>query len=566
MRKYNICVKTAIAVFAGLLSACSSDNDIVEDDLINPEKPVSQEMTFHAGMDAGNTTRTTFNSNNTIWAAGDAISVYNTASVDDGSNKEYSGDFGINDEVDEGEDDYTYSKEADFKGTAIKANGKGNDQFYAFYPADNGEFVPTEDGIKREAVLGNIQKAEKDTYDQSLHLMSAYSTNSSFAFNNVCALLKIKIKSAGSARPITRVKLVANPTLANMDAQKFTYTYIAGTFDANIDAYGKASVTPKNREDDETKPDTRKTYVELRVNGKDGNLSTVIPDGTYYMVVLPGTLSNGFTLLFETTSGTIYQRINPNSKKFVQNNIYSLGEYDFASGIPSNVTAFKAAEVVDLDLPSGTLWCKKNLNNENQGSIIFPKWVITGFVESESDYGASVSFGYESTKTSMGDVPSDRMTNNTLKGTYDAAYNYSGFNKKYCMPVYAQIFEFYNHFSVAYKESFTSSAPYGARFTASTGTGRSLWLPYAGSYWGGNNGGMGTQARYWSRTHTTETGTYADAYDLDLEEGTVDSKKVPVLDDHGGFLEGGSEWEDDSYVGRSIRPVVVNEQIAKIMK
>ena len=65
MRKYNINVKTAIAVFAIVLSACSSDNDIVDNNSTNQEKPVTNKtMSFRASMD-GETTRTYFNGNST---------------------------------------------------------------------------------------------------------------------------------------------------------------------------------------------------------------------------------------------------------------------------------------------------------------------------------------------------------------------------------------------------------------------------------------------------------------------------------------------------------------------
>lgn len=64
MRKYNINVKAALAVFAIVLSACSSDNDIVDNNSNNQEKTdANKSMTFYASMD-GITTRTDFNSNN----------------------------------------------------------------------------------------------------------------------------------------------------------------------------------------------------------------------------------------------------------------------------------------------------------------------------------------------------------------------------------------------------------------------------------------------------------------------------------------------------------------------
>ena len=38
MKNYNICIKTALTVFAVALSACSSDNDIVDNNSTNQKK------------------------------------------------------------------------------------------------------------------------------------------------------------------------------------------------------------------------------------------------------------------------------------------------------------------------------------------------------------------------------------------------------------------------------------------------------------------------------------------------------------------------------------------------
>ena len=83
MKNYNICIKTALAVFAVALSACSSDDDIADNNSNSQEKPVTNKtMTFRATMDDGSgsnskATRTDFNGNNTIWAANDKIYILN---------------------------------------------------------------------------------------------------------------------------------------------------------------------------------------------------------------------------------------------------------------------------------------------------------------------------------------------------------------------------------------------------------------------------------------------------------------------------------------------------------
>ncbi len=538
MKKYNINVKATLAVFAIVLSACSSDNDIVDNNSNNQEKPAANKsMTFHASMD-GITTRTDFNSNNTVWAQDDKISILNTASV----NEEYpeKGVFTIGAPAN-GE---SYTKEENFSGDKIKANGNDNDNFYAFYPATT--LSTSGNAIKASASVPTVQTATDGTYDQSLHFMSAYSTNSTFNFKNVCSLIKITLTNNTS---VCRVKVVANPTLTSMDAQEFTYTSITGNFDATIGSDGTASVTAT---------DAKSTYVELRANGDDSTAKTVIGDGTFYMVVLPTTISNGFTLLLEKTDGTIYQRIGTKITAFERNQMYDFGSFD-CSGTPSGMT--ELTNVVDLDMPSGTLWATKNLNSSNGGLLSSAK--ITGFASSETEDGGFFSWGYKQVTSALGGIyslPGLDQTNTTLAGTYEVVYTY---DQKYCMPIYAQLYELYNNITDKSTGSVStglfSSRTY-AKFTSPTG--RSLILPYAGYYYSAVNTSQNTQARYWSRTYARRTWELTSeyyAYCLDLKI----TNNVPEVDLHAG-IAGGREWHDKGEVGRTIRPVATNIQIATI--
>lgn len=546
MKKYNFCVKTALAVFAVALSACSSDNDIVDNNSNNQEKPVSNKtMTFHASMDGDgdNATRTNFNSNSTVWATGDAISILNKATVTDEPNRPASAEFEITSGVG--------SKQADFSGGPIKANGNDEDDFYAFYPS--GSF--DSDNEKMVGNIPTVQTATADGYDQTLHFMTAHSTNSNFNFKNVCALLKITLTNNTS---ISRVKVVANPTLNNVYDQQFNYTSIAGDFEATVNTDGIATATPT---------EDKKTFVELRAEGDDGTATTVIGNGTFYMVVLPATISNGFTLLLENKDGTIYQRINTKVTSFDRNQMYNLGSYDCSSTLTGMTSLGNGNDVVDLDLPSGTIWCKRNMKNNEAFLAVNIK--VTGFVDNETDYGCSVSFGKNhTTTTALYSSPS--MTSQTLKGTEDIAYSYSPFNQKYCMPIFAQWYEFYYHFSDAYKSSVTTGNGY-AEFTAPTGTGRKIKLPYAGHFFGGSRDGGGTSAAYWSRTDYGTTGgvaAYRDAYCLDMNDtsgkpvlGHTPSTVISELFNVSGAA---SIWSDDHSNGRSVRPVVTNIKIAPI--
>ena len=553
MKNYNICIKTALAVFAVALSACSSDDDIADNNSNSQEKPVTNKtMTFRATMDDGSgsnskATRTDFNGNNTIWATDDNIYIQNKASVPDETDRPAYAKFGITDGVG--------TKEAEFSGGPIRANMDGtSDQFYAYYPSSSFD-------TDNEVMTGNIptvQTPTDGTYPQTLHYMTAYSTNSTFKFKNVCALLKITLTNNTT---ISRIKVVANPTLTNLYDQQFNYTNIAGGFTATIGSDGTATTTATG---------TKNTYVELHAAG-DNTAKTSLGNGTFYMVVLPAAI-NGFTLILEDKDENVYQRVNTSRTAFARNEMYNLGSYDCTSATTlqnSGLTAL-GNDVVDLDLPSGTLWAKKNLNSKN-GLLSDP--VILGFTSSETDYGGYFSFGKESVWAVGGYAASKPgLDESTLKNAYDPAYSYASFNQKYCMPIYAQMYEFYNHFSNDYKQSFISRtlgvATDGyAVFTAPTGTGRTITMPYTGHYMGGGAlKNEHTHMSYWSRTAQDQGANlnpldWASSYCLETEEKTVNGKKVPEQVNAGG---GSNAWVDDAYTGRAIRPVATNIKIAPI--
>ena len=555
MKNYNICIKTALAVFAVALSACSSDDDIADNNSNSQEKPVTNKtMTFRATMDDGSgsnskATRTDFNGNNTIWATDDNIYIQNKASVPDETDRPAYAEFGITDGVG--------TKEADFEGGPIRANMDGtSDQFYAYYPSSSFD-------TDNEVMTGNIptvQTPTNGTYPQTLHYMTAYSTNSTFKFKNVCALLKITLTNNTT---ISRIKVVANPTLTNLYDQQFNYTNIAGGFTATIGSDGTATTTATG---------TKNTYVELRAAGDNGKAKTHLGNGTFYMVVLPAAI-NGFTLILEDKDENVYQRVNTSRTAFARNEMYNLGSYDCTSAttlLNSGLTSF-GNDVVDLDLPSGTLWAKKNLNSKN-GLLSDP--VILGFTSSETDYGGYFSFGKKSVYSIGGYAGSKpELDESTLKNAYDPAYSYASFNQKYCMPIYAQLYEFYNHFSNDYKQSFISRNLLGfatngyAIFTAPTGTGRTITMPYTGHYMGGSIlKNEHTHMSYWSRTAQDQGANlnpldWASSYCLETEEKTVNGKKVPEQVNAGG---GSNAWVDDAYTGRAIRPVATNIKIAPI--
>lgn len=527
MRKYNIYVKTALVVFAGLLSACSSDNDITENNPSNPETPVSnnETMTFSASMDADKVTRTDFNSNSTIWDKDDAIKIVNFANITV-SGQGTSNNSGIYSIVKHGGG---YTKDETFYGAKIATNGNDKDWFYAVYPStcpigNNGV------GTNYASIKGTVpaqQTAIKGTYDQSLHFMTAYSTNNTLAFKNVCALLKITLQNYSG---ISKVKVLSNSSDYN----------IVGDFEGEISKTGdnKGAIGILNIKTNGSQ------YVELPlpVAGDD------CQEGTFYIVVLPREILKGFTLYIERSDGTKYMRVNATLTKFERNKVYDLGTYDCTS-TPTNMAVLE--NYVDLGLPSGTLWCTKNITGSGTS---------TTFVNSSYDGGGYYAWGELAEKTEYSSstytLGSEIYSSSTLKYQYDAAYQIRG--HLYCMPTYAQITELYNNCDIT-DYTGSSNTNRGLLFT-SRKNGNTLWLPAAGymcdeGYVSGLQS-KGTKSHYWSKTlYSSNTNS---AYCLDFDGASIDG--------HGLGSEviiGAGEWYDRRLTGKCIRPVVIFKHLAQ---
>lgn len=587
MKNYNICIKTALAVFAVALSACSSDDDIADNNSNSQEKPVTNKtMTFRATMDDGSgsnskATRTDFNGNNTIWAANDKIYILNKADVDE--EHPAGGEFIIGEPA----DGSNYGKEEKFSGDKIKANGNNNDQFYAFYPAQT--LTNTSGAITASGNIPTVQTATDGTYDQTLHYMSAYSTNSTFNFKNVCALLKITLtgNDSDNTNPVCRVKVVANPTLSAMNAQEFTYTNIAGGFTATIGSNGEATTTATG---------TKNTYVELHA-ANDNTASTSLGNGTFYMVVLPAQLDNGFTLILEKKDGTIYQRINTSITAFVRNEMYKLGSYN-CSGAPANMT--ELTDVVDLGLPSGTLWATKNISEgSREGNN-----KTTSFVSNTTDVGGYFAWGEIATKSGIyvwgntspnykygrgANVSGNNTFNPSIGQGYLSRYNsFTNYQTRwfnnnettppdyveqlaseddvayltdnnFCMPIYTQIKELLENTTITHNSSVFVLTSKTTGYTAKT-----VSLP-AGGYKGDYTNPLlplfsgytydESHACYWTRTRISDAAHSYQAYYYEIwEESHLLSSNTLEYTSDGDFR---SE-------GRLIRPVVLNEAFAPV--
>lgn len=336
----NLFIKT-IPFLSILFVACSSD-DVT--DIETPSSSVNtNQMTFSASMEADDAiTRTYINSTDkkTYWSKSDKILVYNTTT-------DSKGEFSIpNDKY------VADSKNAIFTGNALSINeGEGaTNNFVALYPADANAKFTSENKVT--ATLPSRQDISKATSINTDYLfMTGRTTASNFAFKNAVSFVKVKVTSSDNFQ-ISRIKVVAN-----------ALSYIAGTFTATVKENGSSTISV-----DES---SRSTFVELY----NDDFST-IKDGTYYLAVLPSYSNTaGMTLLLEDVKGNkAYQRIKTGFS-FEQSKLYNLGSYEATdsevngktvSSVTASLGGGKTAiieNVVDLGLPSGTLWAMNDVTN-----------------------------------------------------------------------------------------------------------------------------------------------------------------------------------------------------------
>lgn len=226
--------------------------------------------------------------------------------------------------------------------------------------------------------------------------------------------------------------------------------------------------------------------------------------------------------------------------------MYNLGTYD-CSGAPTNTTGYEFA--VDLDLPSGTLWSKRNMSDANDGTF------VNDANYAEYGDGGHFSFGKTSVERSSSYALPTLADNNTLKGSDDIAY-YSKNNKRWCMPIYAQLYELYNkiYSRNSFKQKLFGSNKYDyAEFKSKRE--KTTSFPYAGyqtrSLLSTSTTDDGSRAYYWSRTYDSSTGK---AYCLVLEQSSDGNDAIIYNND----------WKADPYLGYSVLPVATNNQIAPI--
>ena len=199
---------------------------------------------------------------------------------------------------------------------------------------------------------------------------------------------------------------------------------------------------------------------------------------------------------------------------------------DNSSAVPDTRTeagkAAQAAQMVDLGLPSGTLWADRNVGADKPEA--YGDYFAWGEVAPKSEYEWSTyKYGEEwnkltkyCTESEWGkDGFTDDLTE--LEPQDDAAQVNWGGNWR--MPSLEQIEELYNNTDNTWVSNFEGTGVSGRKFTNKKDSSKFIFLPAAGYCRDAWPGSAGSGGLYWSRT--LYAGYPHLAYNLSFGSGDV---------------------------------------------
>lgn len=233
MRKYIL----LLGVFCLGLVSCMKEDVPQQDGMV----------TFSASYNDAPATKTVLEGMKPYWTPSDKISVY------DGKNNEFVNTASAN------------SATTKFKGVL---NGKGRTHYFAAYPYNESLEFSFMGMTVYNLTIPQEQTAVENTYDPKALVAIAYTKDKSFAFKNMCSLVKFTIVSDG----VTSVKLMpAGET-----------DVLAGVFNATI-LEGDPRFTLKQKY----------STVSLTGDFKKGS--------TYYIVTYPTSLQDGMSVVLNNS-------------------------------------------------------------------------------------------------------------------------------------------------------------------------------------------------------------------------------------------------------------------------
>lgn len=360
---------SVLCAVCAMFSSCQKENAV-------PAAVKTVEMSFSAvcedtkaslGSRSGSRT-------NISWAEGDEISVFdgvaNNRFVTESSGESVS-----------------------FRGMAAE----GKESYYALYPYNSSASL---NGSSIGAVVPIYQSCVPDTFDPNAGLAVSVTDGEEFSFKQATALLKFTIPAG-----CTKVG------------------YINFMAFGGVGICGNTSINPSSG--NASSGDASLVQMTRWWNQQGGE--GYIAPGTYYISIIPGTLSSGFIMEIHSTSGSVVTKSSSNSFTFQRGKIYNLGtiptSFDtYSPGSPLTSKSFNtSAEYLIMNLRYGTY-----LRFASSG--VSPVLVSGEAATVAADPSCRFKF------TGSGD--NSRIT--TVDGAYKLAFDWKGSGTRYSTVVYFQ--------------------------------------------------------------------------------------------------------------------------------
>ena len=487
MRKRQLTYGTMAALVLALgLTSCQ--NELAE---LTPSG--GERITLSVTQDDAAGTRTYLNDDKkVVWSTGDALSLFDTKNV----NQVF--------ELTKGAGSTT----ADFGGTVSVDSRK---EYYAVYPYSAGYTISS--GTVTGVTLPAEQTAVANGFDKSAAIMTGYTTDAkNLAFKQLCAFVQITTESATK-----KIVFKTNGT-----------ENLAGTLDVAIDeeGIGTATVTSGGT-----------GTVALVHAGNEESIAA----GTYLIAVLPGTLTQGFTMECVGTDGNgLVRSYNGSTSVLNRKAVINMGTASVAQGWTGTMNGHG---YVDLGIRMNGkkllfATCNVGASSPEEYGDYFA-WgatepYYTGYTMSGTSVTAPVwkdgkSDGYAQANApfySSGTGSDVIYTKYTAGGDVLAAEDDAAsvqWGADWRMPTTEEMQALYDNTTNVWTDNYNNTGIKGRIFTGEGNyANSSLFLPAAGFFAGPSYFGGGSNGHYWSSTLCNST--YG--RDLDFGSGNVNPQSV----------------------------------------
>ena len=456
----------AMATLALAFGLTSCQNELAE---LTPSG--GERITLSVTQDDAGGTRTYLNDDKkVVWSTGDALSLFDTKNV----NQPF--------ELTKGAGNTT----GEFGGT-VSADSRV--EYYAVYPYSEGYTISS--GTVTGITLPAEQTAVANGFDKSAAIMTGYTTDAmNLAFKQLCAFVQITTESATK-----KIVFKANGTES-----------LAGTLSVAIDeeGIGTATVTSGGT-----------GTVTLVPAGN----ATSIAAGTYLIAVLPGTLTQGFTMECVGTDGNeLIRSYNGSTSVLSRKAVINMGTASVAQGWTPTVNGHG---YVDLGIRMDgkkILFATCNVgadSPEEYGDYFawgatepyYTGYTMNGTSVNVTEWKDGMSDGYAQVNApfySGSDYTTYTTAGDVLAAEHDAARANMGGDWR--MPTTEEMKALYDNTTSTWTDNYNDIGIKGWIFTGKGDyANSSLFLPAAGEFFGTSCHDGGSAGYYWSSTLYSST-------------------------------------------------------------